>query len=741
MFLANFLYRKLKGYHLLIVITIAVTFAQVATDIFSAFPLKFIIDKVVYHIDPSFPGADILFHPFASFQIGGVQLGVVVFSAIMLIVLGFLGAILSYIQLYLAAFIAKNLTSRLSRQLFDHLQRLSVSWHDKEKPGDLVQRITGNISDLEKFVADGMIDLLAGILTLLGVIVVMLIASVPFTLLSIMIVPILFSIVLTYTRSIKAATRKEKQAEGEVSNIATEAMAKIMEIKAFTLEGFMFWLFNSHTQNRIQAGMRAGSLQAQFTPLVDIVLAIGTAIIVGIGAYVAICNLPGATCGRYAFESFLNNPAQKSFTLGTLTVFLAYLGKLYQPMRDISKLTTLATSASSAAERIQDVLNQKPENLETPPRPVRLKGSITYEGVYFLFNPPPAELVLKDITLHIPAGQKVAIVGLSGSGKTTMTKLLPRFYEAPWGSVKVDGVDVRQYPLAVLRQNISVVFQNSILFEGTIRENIRLGCPQASDKEIVQAAEQACIHETIMKKLGGYDAQIIGHGKNLSGGQRQRIAIARAILRDAPIVILDEPTASLDVESEAEVMRALYGLGQGRTVLMITHRLSTIGKVDEIIVLRDGKIVEQGTYRELKKKDNGVFANLLKAQEAPDIDPESNDSIIRTYSDSSDILLPKAQVLIEIDGKLIDTHLLDKRAVTVGRNSGNDIEIQSPLVSRLHAKILWQKGTWLIKDAPSTNGLHYNGKRVDQHIFANRDRIYLARTPTSIVALQYQTLP
>jgi ABC-type multidrug transport system fused ATPase/permease subunit len=241
-----------------------------------------------------------------------------------------------------------------------------------------------------------------------------------------------------------------------------------------------------------------------------------------------------------------------------------------------------------------------------------------FKGVAFGYQ---AEVpVLGDIDLDVRVGTRVALVGLSGSGKTTLVRLLPRFYD-PWqGTITVDGVDVRDYPLDVLRRNIGLVLQDSVLFEGTIRENIVLDRQDVTEEEIVAAAAQACVHETIMKLPGGYEAQVREHGKNLSSGQRQRIAIARAVLRDAPILILDEPTANLDVEAETEVMRAIERLTVGRTVIVISHRLSTLGNVDEIVVLESGHIAERGTYQQLKAR-GGVFTRLLAAQNRYSAEP------------------------------------------------------------------------------------------------------------------------
>jgi ATP-binding cassette subfamily B protein len=728
----RFLFRNLAGYRFLVVIAIIMTIAQVGADILSAYPLKYIVDKLKDHTDPNFTGAGPLLTFFERF--GDHTTAVIMLSIAIMLVLGMVSGVMSLVEISLATFIAKNLTARLSKRLFDHLQRLPVEWHSKNEQGDLVQRITGNMADIDKFVADGMVEAFGGVLTFIGVIVFMwYTTNLSFTLLSVAILPLLIAIGFKYTGRIKAATKKEKKAEGQVAGVANETMSKIMEIKAFTLERFIYGHFTARADEKLQAGRRAGGLQAQFTPLVNVMLVLGTAMIVGIGALVI--NSPkGITLG------FINIP-RTVITVGTLVALIPLLTKLYQPIKDFSKLPIIATSASSAAERIQEVLDGKIEALEIPDDyrgPHRLMGNITYEDIFFCYS-FPGPPILKGITLNIKAGEKVALVGLSGSGKTTLTNLLPRFYEVPpgWGKLQIDGVDISKYPLTVVRENISVVLQESILFDGTIRENIKIGRPQASDAEMCRAAEQACIHDTIMKKPNGYDERIINQGKNLSGGQRQRIAIARAILRDAPIIIMDEPTASLDVEAEAEVMRALDGLAEGRTVLMITHRLSTVGKVDKIVVLKDGRIAEQGTYSELKKKE-GVFANLLKVQNVYDMD-ENTQSLIQTATPRPDPQRSKGEILIEADGQIISKHPLNKVVMTIGRAPQNDIAIsfdQSScrLISRLHAKLLWKSNIWVIEDADSKHGIGYEGKRIDKRALVDGDRIFL--TPT--IALIYK---
>ncbi|MGZ3581557.1 MAG: ABC transporter transmembrane domain-containing protein [Ktedonobacterales bacterium] len=804
--LLRFLYRNLRGYRKLVVFAIFVTFAQVGCDIGAALPLKFIPSKVSNPgADPTctFPFLDPILSffdtplldptlaqppfqpPISQCPISPTATtaavvtsqhsvnGVIAFSVLLLVVFGLLSAMFAFLALFLATYIAQNLAARLRNRLFDHLQRLSLEWHGKQKKGDLVQRITGNIADVQKLVTDGLVDLLAGILTLVGVLSVMLFLSVPYTLISLSIAPLLFITVLAYTKSIKVAARLAAKATGHVADVATEDVNALTVIKVFTREERESFRFGEFVDTTRRAGLRAGSLQAQFTPLVSLLVVLGTATVLGVGGYVA--------AGNTFHIGIFTIPAE-SVDIGTLVLFLVFLKLLYQPMRDLSKLTALTSSASSGIERIQEVLSQEPEVLESRVPyygPAKLKGDIDFDHVVFGYV--PERPVLHDLTLHIPAGRKVALVGLSGGGKTTLVKLIPRFYEAQQGSVRIGGLDNRLYPLSVLRQNVSMVLQDSILFEGTIRDNIAVGKPGATDEEIVQAARRANIHDVIVQELGGYDRRVREQGKDLSGGQRQRMAIARAILRDAPILILDEPTAALDVEAESEVMHALDTLIEGRTVLMISHRLSTLGNVEEIIVLKDGRIVEQGTFSELKRK-GGIFAALLAEQNRYSIEKINEASIIRSafvpmqpekaasppFAPASPVVAVKkpaldvdvwevpsatrvavrpgnvqararssgsdgaaearttARIVVEVEGTVVGERILDKPVLTVGRHTDSDVRVPLQSVSRVHAKILQEDGAWVIEDAESLNGLVYQGRRVDRHTFAEGDSVYIA---------------
>ncbi len=803
--LFKFLFRNMKGLRGLVVLAVILTVLQVSSDIFAAFPLKFIPSKVqnigndpkclfpfldpieswfdIPQLDPSLqpdpnlppnppPEAQCPVNPNdAHAQIVLVShstVGVIVFSVLMLVTFGLLSALLAFLVLYIAAHIGQQLTARLRNKLFDHLQRLSLDWHGKQKKGDLVQRVTGNIADIEKLVTDGLVDLLAGMLTLIGVFTVMLFLSPQYTLIALAIAPALFLIVLGYTKNIKAAAKKAAKATGQVADVATEDINALTVIKVFTREEREAMRFGSYVDKNKRAGLRAGWLQAQFTPLVTLTVILGTAAVIGIGGYVA-NGLP--------FSIGPLTIAAESVDIGTLVLFLTFLKLLYQPMRDLSKLATLASTAGSGAERIQEVLDQAPEVKDSPipgpyTGPLRFRGEITFENVWMSYM--PGQPVLKGINLHLSPGRRIALVGLSGGGKTTLVKLISRFYDIQQGVIKIDGVDIRLYPLDVLRNNVSMVLQDSILFEGTIRENIAIGRPGASIEQIVEVAKKANIHETILNLPEGYDTTVREQGKNFSGGQRQRIAIARALLRDAPILILDEPTAALDVESEAEVMHALDQLVVNRTVIVISHRLSTLGNVDEILVLKQGQIVERGSYKDLRRL-GGIFAGLLAEQNRYSTEEAGNQSILRSafqeapahqkWGQPAALAVPagmmappmrtgngnqpgwqpqpqtpqgpmkEARVLIELDGKVIGERRLDKPLITVGRLQGNDVCMPNQRVSRLHARVRYENDAWVIEDADSVNGIVYQGARIERLALSNGDRIYLA----PMAALHYQT--
>ncbi|GAA0637274.1 ABC transporter ATP-binding protein [Kutzneria viridogrisea] len=612
----GFLYQQLHGRRLLVTAAIGLTLLGVAGTVFAAFPLKWILDKIVNDRDPGLPLLEPLITACDSLAPGTrppgtgghTQFGVLLASGLVLLALGLIEALVTFVRLSVATSVGQDLEAGLRNRVFDHLQHVPLAWHSGQRVGELTQRVSGNISDIGKLVTDGLVDLLSGVLTLLGVLAVMLVISWQFTVLSMCVVPPLFLIVACYTRWTKRASKQVARAAGRVAEAAAATIGAITEVKVFTAQRWASGKFADRVEAQRRPGLRAGRRQAEFGPLVIVLLTLSNTVIVTIGAWIAAGH--GHEFGLW----FLTIPAG-SLTVGTLTVFLAYSKLLYQPMRDLAKLMLLVSTASAAVGRVREILEQPCEQRPGEhgrSSPVRLHGEVAFRGVVFGYRQGDLP-VLRGVDLTVRAGSRLALVGLSGGGKSTMVKLLPRLHD-PWhGAVTIDGLDTREYPLDVLRGNIAMVLQDSVLFEGTVRDNLLLGRPGASQEQIETAARQACVHDTINRLPGGYDTVVHEGGRNFSSGQRQRMAIARAILRDAPVLILDEPTASLDVEAEVEVMRAVECLAEGRTVIMISHRLSLLGHVDEIAVLQAGRIVEQGSYQQLKAR-GGVFARMLAEQ-------------------------------------------------------------------------------------------------------------------------------
>ncbi len=383
-----------------------------------------------------------------------------------------------------------------------------------------------------------------------------------------------------------------RKKEGELLSIVEEVLTSIRVVQAFAREDYEQQRFDSESLANVEAGLQARSIKATLSPVVEVIVAVGTCLVLGYGARLALAG---------------------ELSAGVLIVFLLYLGKMYKPMRELSKMTDTVSKAVVGYERIQEVLEIESRVRDLPgarPAP-KVKGRIAFDHVSFSYDGD--KQILNDVSFTIEAGQVAAIVGPSGTGKTTLVSLIPRFYDPVAGSVRIDGTDVRRYRLKSVRDQISFVLQDTLLFRATIWENIAYGRPDASPRAIRRAAELANAHEFIEEMPEGYDTMVGERGVTLSGGQRQRIAIARAIIRDTPILILDEPTSGLDAASEQSVIGALDTLMKGRTSVVIAHHLSTIRHADVIFVVKDAELVEQGTHDSLVAS-RGVYAELYNVQ-------------------------------------------------------------------------------------------------------------------------------
>jgi ATP-binding cassette subfamily B protein len=558
-----------------------------ATDLLEPWPLKIVLDYVLSSKQmPDWLAAAV------NSLMGQDRLAILNFAVLAIIAIAVAGAISSYTQNYLTTSVGQHVMHDLRRMLYHHIQRLSLAYHDQKRTGDLISRVTSDIDAIQSLVSSVLLGMLVNILTLLGMIGVMFYLNWRFTLIALSISPFLFLIVYSFTRRIKQASRAVRKKEGALVSVLSEVLSSIRVVQAFTREDYEQRRFEQQSMESVEMALHARSLKAKLPPLVEIIVAIGTCLVVWYGARLVITG---------------------QLSVGALVVFFLYLGKMYKPMRELSKMTDTISKAAVGFERIREVLETDMivRNVRGARNAPRFKGEVEFEHVSFGYDKDL--LILKDISLKIKPGQVAAVVGPTGAGKTTIASLIPRFYDAVSGVVKIDGTDVRRFKLKSLRQQISFVLQESLLFRAPVWQNIAYGRPEATREEIMRAAELANAHEFIEKMPEGYDTMVGERGVTLSGGQRQRIAIARAIIRAAPILIMDEPSSGLDAISEELVFEALNRLMKGRTSIVIAHRLATIRQADIIFVLNDGRLVESGTHEELLERE-GLYSEFYRLQ-------------------------------------------------------------------------------------------------------------------------------
>ncbi|HTX36936.1 MAG TPA: ABC transporter ATP-binding protein [Bryobacteraceae bacterium] len=560
-----------------------------ATDLLQPWPLKIVFDSVLGAKHPHRHGwLDPLIHSIT----GGSPLATLKLAAIAALVIAVIGALCSFSEKYLTTTVGQWVMHDLRRRLYSHIQRLSLAYHDHKQTGDLISRVTSDIAAIQTFIASGLLGAAVDCVTLVGMVTVMFVTNWRFTLIALSVAPPLFAVVYSYTRRIKKAAREVRKKEGEIVSVIQEVLTSIRVVKAFAREEFEQQRLEEESLESVEIALHARGLKAKLSPLVEIIVAVGTSMVLWFGARMVL----GGTLSS-----------------GDLIVFIWYLGKMYKPMQDLSKMTDSYSKAAVGYERIREVLQTNHVVLDLPgarPAP-RFHGRIEFDNVVFGYD--PERPVLHGVSFRIEAGQTAALVGPTGAGKTTIISLIPRFYDLDSGVIKIDGRDIRKYTQHSLRQQISFVLQETILFHGPIWYNIAYGNPAASRYEILRAAELANAHEFIEKLPDGYNTVVGERGATLSGGQRQRIAIARAVIRKSPILILDEPSTGLDAASEQLVFEALDRLMAGKTSIVIAHRLSTIRQADVILVVKDGQIVERGRHEELLKAGH-LYAQLYELQ-------------------------------------------------------------------------------------------------------------------------------
>ena len=559
---------------------------EAAADVLQPWPLKIVLD---YLLQSKRPPA---WMALPLHWIGPNKLAVLNFAVLAVAVIAIIGAICSYLENYLTTSVGQSVMHDLRRTLYHHIQRLSLAEHDEKRTGDLIGRVTTDIEAIQSFITSALLGILSSVLTLAGIIGIMIYLNWRFTLISLAIAPVLFLVVYIFTRRIKKASRAVRKKESELLSIVQEVFSSIRVVKAFAREDYEERRFERQSLENVETALQARNLKGTLAPIVDILVAIGTCLMLGYGARLVLAG---------------------QLTPGGLVLFLFYLGMMYKPMRDLSKMTDTVSKAEVGFDRIREVLDTESgmRDLSTARPAGRFKGKIEFDKVSFGYTHD--QLILKDMSFVIEPGQVAAFVGPTGSGKSTIISLVARFYDPLSGQVRIDCTNIRNFTMKSLRQQISFVLQETLLFRAPIWQNIAYGRPEAKREEIIRAAKLANAHEFIEEMPEGYDTMVGERGVTLSGGQRQRIAIARAVIRNTPILILDEPTSGLDAASEQTVFEALDRLMKGKTCIVIAHHLGTIRHADIIFVVKDNALVERGTHDELMAA-GGVYSELYEIQ-------------------------------------------------------------------------------------------------------------------------------
>src|SRR5713226_1408977 len=555
--------------------------------VFRPWPLKVVIDRVLTHRPTRVPFLSVWLD---STTLSRMHILYGACAATLLIALS--TGLLTYWYTRSLGIVGQRFVFDLRCRLFAHMQRLSLRFHDTQRRGDLITRLTSDIQAIQDLISNGLIVLGSNAFLLIGMVILMFWLNWQFAFVALAVAPLLLWTVFRYTHRIKVAARQARVSTGLLASLAQETLASIRVVQGLGQEEQQDDRFQAQSESSLQSYLEGVRYQARVAPLVYVFAAAGLALVMWFGA---------------------THVMQGHLTTGDMVVFFAYVTNLYSPMKALARLSYVTSKATVGAERIADILSVRSEVTDRPgARGIsRYVGEIEFRDVSFEYQ--SGQPVLSRINLRIAPGEKVAIVGATGAGKSTLVSLVPRLYDPSSGSVCIDGEDIRNYSVQSLRAQISLVLQDSLLFSGTIRENIAFGRPDASDKEIVAAAFVANAAEFIDRLPDGYETLVAEGGTSLSGGQKQRIAIARAILRASPILILDEPTSGLDAASERTVIDALGRAAQGRTTLLIAHRLTTVRLADRIIVLEKGCIVEEGSHQELLAR-KGKFAHLYSLQ-------------------------------------------------------------------------------------------------------------------------------
>ena len=558
---------------------------QTLARLASPWPLKVVLDSVL--------GGTPLPSLLASVVGGRSPLEVLNAAVVATVGIAVVEAAGSYASAYYTASVGQWVAHDLRQTLYAHLQRLSMSFHERRQVGPLISTITEDVRAVQDFTSQSLVSMVVDLLTIVGVLAVMFSLNWNFTLIALSVTPLLALLVYRLRHLVRISTHDVRRRQSEMVSIVQEGLTAIRVVKAFAQGEFERQRLDAKSLESVEVGLRARRIRALLPAAVVVLVATGTAAVLWFGARLVL---------------------RGEMTAGALVVFLAYLSRLFTPIQTLARTSTAMSQASVGLERVREVLAAD-ERLERAPDArvlTHVEGRVEFRQVTFAYV--PGRPVLHDISFTAQPGQTIGLVGRSGSGKSTLASLIPRFYDPTSGQVLVDGIDVRQIRARSLRRHIAFVLQETQLFHAPVWQNIAYGSPDATRDDVVAAATEANAHAFIEALPQGYDTLVGQGGAPLSGGQRQRLGIARAMIRKAPIVVLDEPTSGLDAESEALVFDAFARLLANRTAFVIAHRLATIRRAHQILVLDQGRIVEHGTHETLVAA-GGLYATLLEERE------------------------------------------------------------------------------------------------------------------------------